>query len=434
MQWKSRAAIGIGTLLIAAFGVTGCGGGEGTSPLSASPTPASPAPTSTTMPTAVVQAEAQDTAVDPGIVVADSGFGLKLFQTLQSGTAGNIAISPLSVSMALQILYNGAAGSTQQAMAQTLDLGALSVSDLNSANAALQASLLTADSQLNLIIANSLWVQASGTSVLPSFTQTDETYYGATVGDLSGAPDNVNAWVSNETDGLITNILPPGNYTDDVAIIANALYFKGPWTTAFDAAQTAPQSFTRSDGSQVSVPMMHQTGPYPYLQGANFQALSLPYGSGRMSMLILLPAAGVSVSEFVASLSLADLNTWTAALATTGGSISLPRFSTTYQTQGLTGVLATLGMGAAICPPTGTGANFSSLSSTPACVSDVRHQTVVEVDESGTVAAAATTVIVTTEVAPSSTFEMTMDRPFLYAIRDEVTGEILFFGAMLDPS
>ena len=437
LQGKRRAGIGVGFALIAALGVTSCGGGEGTmaSSGSSTPPPSASTPASSTTPTAVVQAEQQDTPVNPAIVAADNGFGLKLFQALQPSASGNIAISPLSLSVALQILYNGAAGTTQQAMGETLDLGSLSATDINNANAALQASLLTADPVVNLIIANSLWVQSSDSSVLSSFTQTDQTYYGATLGDLSGAPSNVNAWVSNVTQGLISSILPGGDYSQDVAIIANALYFKGPWTSAFDVSQTASQAFTRADGSQASVPIMHQTGQYPYLQGVNFQAVSLPYGSGRMSMLIILPAQGVSISDFVASLSLDDLNTWTATLATLSGSIALPRFSTTYQTLGMSGVLASLGMRVAMCPPFGSGANFSALSSQPgACVSDVRHETVVQVDESGTTAAAATTVVVGVALAPTSSFTMTMDRPFLYAIRDDLTGEILFLGAMMDPS
>jgi serpin B len=422
-------------VLIAALSLVACGGGGDTasSDGGSTPTPSSPTAPSGSAPTAVAQAESEQTAVDPAIVAADNGFGLTLFKTLQSSPAGNIAISPLSVSVALQILYNGAAGSTQQAMAQTLELGGLSVTGLNDANAALQASLLTADPQVTLIIANSLWTQ--GNDVLASFTQTDQTYYGATLGDLSGAPANVNAWVSAATQGLITNILPPGDYSKEVAVIANALYFKAPWTTSFDSTQTADASFTLADGTQTSVPMMHQTGSYPYLQGANFQAVALPYGSGRMSMLVILPSTGVSLSSFVAGLSLEDLNTWIGELQTTGGSIGLPRFSATYQTQGLASVLGSLGMTVALCPPLGSGANFSALSSLPGvCVSDVQHQTVVEVDEAGTVATAATTVTVGVTLAQTNSFSMIMDRPFLYAIRDDVTGEMLFIGALFDPS
>jgi serine protease inhibitor len=438
---KFRVRFVLGAVLIAALGVAACGGGGDASSPSINPTstPSSPStppsapPTSSSTPTAVVQAESEKTAVNPAIVAADNGFGLRLFQTLQPSVTGNIAISPLSVGMALQILYNGAAGSTQSAMAQTLELGVLSLADMNTANAALQASLLTADPLLTLVIANSLWTQSSASTVLPAFTQADQTYYGATLGDLSGAPANVNAWVSNATQGLITNILPAGDYSSDVAIIANALYFKGPWTSAFDTAQTTNQSFTLADGTQTSVPMMHQTGSYAYLAGADFQALSLPYGSGRMSMLIILPNAGVSLSSFVASMTLDDLNGWIATLKSAGGSVGLPRFTATYQTQGLAQVLGTLGMSVALCPPTSSDANFSALSSQAVCVTDAVHQTVVQVDEAGTVAAAATTVTVGIEVAQVSTFTMTMDRPFLYAIRDDVTGELLFIGALTNP-
>jgi serine protease inhibitor len=438
---KFRVRFVLGAVLIAALGVAACGGGGDASSPSINPTstPSSPStppsapPTSSSTPTAVVQAESEKTAVNPAIVAADNGFGLRLFQTLQPSATGNIAISPLSVGMALQILYNGAAGSTQSAMAQTLELGVLSLADMNTANAALQASLLTADPLLTLVIANSLWTQSSASTVLPAFTQADQTYYGATLGDLSGAPANVNAWVSNATQGLITNILPAGDYSSDVAIIANALYFKGPWTSAFDTAQTTNQSFTLADGTQTSVPMMHQSGNYAYLEGANFQALSLPYGSGRMSMLIILPNAGVSLSSFVASMTLDDLNGWIATLKSAGGSVGLPRFTATYQTQGLAQVLGTLGMSVALCPPTSSDANFSALSSQAVCVTDAVHQTVVQVDEAGTVAAAATNVTVGIEVAEVSTFTMTMDRPFLYAIRDDVTGELLFIGALTNP-
>jgi serine protease inhibitor len=440
-QGKYRARFAFGAVLIAALGVAACGGGGDASSPSSNPTstPSSPStppsapPTSSSTPTAVAQAESEQTAVNPTIVAADNGFGLRLFQTLQPSATGNIAISPLSVAMALQILYNGAAGSTQSAMAQTLELGTLSLADMNTANAALQASLLTADPLLTLVIANSLWTQSSDSTVLPAFTQADQTYYGATLGDLSGAPANVNAWVSNATQGLITNILPAGDYNSAVAVIANALYFKGPWSTAFDTAQTANQSFTLADGTQTSVPMMHQSGNYAYLEGANFQALSLPYGSGRMSMLIILPNAGVSLSSFVASMTLDDLNGWIATLKSAGGSIGLPRFTATYQTQGLAQVLGTLGMSVALCPPTSSDANFSALSSQAVCVTDAVHQTVVQVDEAGTVAAAATTVTVGIEAVEVSTFTMTMDRPFLYAIRDDVTGELLFIGALTNP-
>jgi serine protease inhibitor len=389
------------------------------------------------MPTAVIQAQMADTPVDPAIVAADNAFGLNLLKTLIPGANGNnVAISPISVALALQIVYNGAAGATQTAMAQTLQLSSLSTQTVNSDNAALQASLLNPDPKVQLNLANSLWMHLASNPVSSSFVQTDETYYGATVGDLSGAPDNVNAWVAGETHDLITQILPPepaGYYQKFIAIIANAIYFKGQWTTPFDVSQTVAAPFSLTDGTQTSAETMHQIGFYPYLQGTwqgtQFQAVRLPYGAGRLSMLIVLPNSGASLSSFVAGMMVDVLNRWTAQLQTTSGSIALPRFTSTYGAS-LPPALTSLGMGIAFC--TSNEADFSALARL-ACISDVEHKTVVEVDESGTVAAGATTVTIGIDAVPEAQFAMTMDHPFFYAIQDDETGELLFIGVLMNP-
>ncbi len=186
--------------LLMASALSGCGGSSMNS--DSAPMPSVPANMNSTTPPAVAQAMDSGTAVDPAIVTADNAFALNLFQNLNTGASGNVSIAPISVAMTLQILYNGAAGATQQAMAQTLQLGAMSTQELNNANAALQGSLMNADPNVQLVIANSLWVHMNATTVLPSFTQMDEMYYGATVGDLAGAPANVNNWVSAETNGF----------------------------------------------------------------------------------------------------------------------------------------------------------------------------------------------------------------------------------------
>src|SRR5580704_9289223 len=189
----------LGFMLVGA--VAGCGGSSmdgGSMPVGPTQPPSSPGGPSTTAPPAVAQAQQANTPVDPAIVTADNTFGLNLFQNLYSGTPGNVAIAPISVAMALQIVYNGAGGATQQGMAQTLALGSLSTQDLNNDNAALQGSLLNPDPLVQLTIANSLWIHLGTDTVSPAFTQMDQTYYGATVGDLAGAPANVNNWVSTE--------------------------------------------------------------------------------------------------------------------------------------------------------------------------------------------------------------------------------------------
>jgi serine protease inhibitor len=416
-------------LLLTLTAMSGCGGGSMNAAMN--PSPSSPGSTDASAPPAVLQAKAAGTQVSSNLVNADNTFGLNLFQLLDSGATENVAISPISIAMALQILYNGAAGTTQTAMQQTLQLGSFgSVADLNNANAALQASLMDADSEVQLTVANSLWMHLMSNTVLPSFTQTDQNYYGAMVGDLAGAPGDVNTWVSNETNGLITDILPAGDYSSVIAVIANAIYFKGQWTTAFDPTQTAAAPFTLSDGTQTTAQMMHQAGSYDYFEGSNFQAIRLPYGHGRFSMFIVLPNSGTTLASLVGTLDVSTLNSWIGAATSANGSIALPRFSSTYGVS-LPQALSTLGMGVALC--SSNSANFSALAQ-GVCVSDVSHKTVVEVDESGTVAAGATTITVVPTAVARPAFTMTVDHPFFYAIRDDLTGELLFVGALLNPS
>jgi serine protease inhibitor len=418
-------------LFMLAGALGGCGGGsmDGSSMSPSPPPSAPPSGPSTTAPPAVMQAQQDNTPVDPAIVAADNSFGLNLFQNLYSGAPGNMAIAPISVAMALQIVYNGAGGATQQGMAQTLQLGSLSTSDLNNDNAALQGSLMNPDPQVILTIANSLWMHLDTNPVPAAFTQMDQTYYGATVGDLAGAPDNVNSWVSTETNGLISSILPAGNYASVVAVIANVIYFKGQWSTEFDPSQTAPAPFTLADGTQVSVPMMHESATYGYLQGANFQAVRIPYGAGRFSMLVVMPNAGISLNSFVAGLTPTMLNGWVGQLQTGMGNLSMPKFTATWGAS-LVQPLTALGMQAAFCAD--PQASFPGIGLV--CIQDVEHKTVVEVDESGTVAAGATTVTITPTAVQAPLFTLSLDHPFLYAIRDDMTGELLFIGAMTNPS
>jgi serine protease inhibitor len=438
-QWAAAANWAAAAVLAAAAALCGCGGGEVNPTPNAPPGSSSSQPVSgSSAPAAVVQAAKDRTPVDPAIVAADNAFGLNLLNTLLPGSTGNVAISPISVAMALQIVYNGAGGSTQQGMARTLGLGNLSSSALNADNAALQASLMSVDPLVRITIANSLWMHLSDNRVLASFTKTDETYYGATLGDLAGAPDNVNAWIAGETHGLITDILPqepPGLYAKALAVIANAIYFKGQWSTTFDPAATTTAPFS-SGSTQVSAEMMHQTGSFDYLegtlQGSHFQAVRLPYGAGRLDMLIVLPDSATPLASFVAAVTAAELRSWSGEFQNAMGSIALPRFNATYG-KSLPEALTALGMGAAFCAS--GEADFPGLATgdPPPCIADVEHKTVVEVDESGTIAAGATTVTIGTYSVVAPQFSMTMDHPFFYAIEDAKSGELLFVGILVNP-
>ena len=370
--------------------------------------------------------------MDPALVTADNSFGLTLLQTLaQENPNTNMAVSPTSAAMALQITYNGAAGTTQTAMAQTLQLGALSVSQLNDDNAALLAALLNPDPKVTLTVANSLWVMQSSNSVSATFMSTDQTYYGAEIGDLAGAPADVNAWGSAQTNGLITQILPPGfNLAHTVAIVANVVYFKGAWEYAFDPTQTKAAPFTLADGTQTSVNMMSQaSAPFPVFFGTNFAAASLPYGQGRLSMIVVLPNTGVDFDTFISTLTVADIQSWVGQMAAVPAlNFSLPRFSTSFA-MNLVPTLTTLGMGVAFDP---TAADFSNLFA-GAYISGVQHDTVVQVDETGTVAAGSTTVVISTSAVPTPV-NLEINHPFFYAIRDNQTGALLFAGVMMNPN
>jgi len=426
-DWMTRSCVC--AVLTTVAMLAGCGGSSASHD--------HPTPTSNVPPAAVLKARQDHTAVSPDIVTADNTFGLNVLLKLQSQQGPvNIALSPLSLSIALQILYNGAAGATQDAMTQTLQLGSLTKQQVNDDNAALQGSLLVADPHVELTIANSLWMHQDKNAVLPAFTQMDADYYGAKLGDLAGAPANVNDWVEEQTHGLITNILPPDDYSSVTAVIANAVYFKGTWTTIFDPTNTRPAPFTLTDGSSTSVAMMHQTGTFAYLHSAGFQMLRLPYGGGRLSMLILLPDTGTSLQSLLPTITADAVDNWAGQMHDQYGEIGLPKF-TARSNSNLQPVLRELGMGIVFnCPPQGGGepvADFSALTSDSVCVTNILHNALVQVDEHGTVAAGATTVVVgPTSAGPG--FSIIVDHPFFYAIRDDDTGDLMFIGTLLDPT
>jgi serine protease inhibitor len=405
---------GIATTLL---GLCGCGSG-GSSPAGSS------------LPRAVADAKRNATPVDANLVASNNSFGFSLFRQLtQTDPGKNVFLSPTSIALALEIVYNGAGGDTQQAMAQTLQLQGVSITDLNNANAALQASLDSPDPQVQLIVANSLWLHQDRNQVKQTFIQTNQDFYGSEIGDLAGVPDNVNAWVSGKTNGKITDLLPKDDYSNTVAIIVNAIYFKGAWAQKFDAANTADGPFTLADGTQKSCRLMHQTHTFGYFQGDHFQALRLPYGQNRLSMMVFLPDAGTSLSAFLANLTPQNWNTWMGSFHDASVDLALPRFKSVYGAP-LNAPLTALGMGIAFDP--NGRANFEGIAQN-AYITKVQHKTFVEVTEEGTEAAAATSVGVgvTSVMVPVS---FTVDHPFFCAIRDDKTGVILFLGSILDPT
>jgi serpin B len=374
-------------------------------------------------------------AIDNRLVSANSKFGFKLFSQLAKQDPGkNIFVSPSSVAFALAMTYNGAGGETQQAMAKTLELSGLSLDEVNQAYASLRTMLENPDPKVQLAIANSLWAR-KGIAFKPDFVKRNKDFYQAEVTELdfgkSSATQAINAWVSKNTHGKIDKIIERIN-PEAILFLINAIYFKGNWSVEFDKEKTQAGVFTLLDGRKKKHPMMSQSGRYSYYRGNKFQAVSLPYGTGRVSMYIFLPDKDSSLEAFLASLNAENWKTWMSQFRSMKGDILLPRFKLEYEVV-LNNALKALGMEVAFNKQRANFGGMCSISpDANAYITEVKHKTFVEVNEEGTEAAAATSVgIGITSVV--QTFRMVVDRPFLCAIRDNKTGTVLFMGSVVEP-
>ena len=375
-------------------------------------------------------------ALDSRLVAGNERFGFKLFAEVTKQDAGkNVFISPASVGLALAMTYNGAEGETKQAMSRSLEAQGMSLDELNRAYAQLKAALESPDPKVQLNIANSLWAKKSIT-FKPDFIQRDKQFYDAEVTSLDfndpAAAATINSWVADKTKGKIDKIVDQID-AQSILFLINAIYFKGKWTLEFDKAKTKEDTFTTGSGHQKRHPLMQQSGKYNYYEDKTFQAVSLPYGGGRVSMYVFLPKTGTSLDDFQKNLTASNWDAWMKEFVQTQGDISVPRFRVEYEI-GLNEALKALGMGIAFDP---ARANFTGMVQTSenAFISRVKHKTFAEVNEEGTEAAAVTSVEmrVTSAMRPPKTFRMIIDHPFFFAIRDNKTGTMLFMGSIVDP-
>ncbi|WP_392533398.1 serpin family protein [Nostoc sp. C117] len=372
---------------------------------------------------------------DTKIVESNNKFGFKLFsEVLKSdGSEKNVFISPSSVAIALAMTYNGASGSTQQAMTKTLELQGMNLSEINSYYAETLKQLLdNRDAKVQLKIANSLWANQD-VKFQPDFLQRTQDFYQAKVSNLNfqdpTAPSTINNWVKDNTSGKINQIVEKIE-PNQVLFLINAIYFKGNWSNEFDKNQTSQYPFHLTSGRQKQHPMMSQEGDYKYYENEQFQAVSLPYGKdGKVSFYIFLPKQNSNLQALSQNLNFENWEKWMTQFNHQKGFIRLPRFKTEYDIT-LNNALKALGMEEAFS----NKANFSGMGKNFA-ISQVKHKTFVEVNEEGTEAAAATSVgIVATSLRQEpKPFRMIVDRPFLCAIRDNQTGSILFMGSIIEP-
>ena len=362
------------------------------------------------------------------VTSANTRLGFKLLKDVQAREpATNIFISPLSISIALTMTYNGAVGDTQQAMAQVLEIEGLELDAVNRSNASLRESLENRGTKVQLSIANSIWSR-QGVEFNPDFLNRNEKFFEAEIASLNfnspEAPEIINGWVETNTNGKIEKIVQQIDPRTLIMLI-NAIYFKGSWQEEFDKSKTRDGIFRQSDGSDKEVPMMRREGAYPYYRGEKFEAASLPYGDGTVSMYIFLPDRDSNLDEFLRDLNAENWASWLPQFheVRDNSTMMLPRFKLEYEVK-LNDTLKALGMEIAF----GGGADFSGMGPS-LFISEVRHKTFVEVNEEGTEAAAVTVVVGVESVPPS----FIVDRPFFFAIHDDRTKTILFMGVVFEP-
>ena len=375
------------------------------------------------------------TNTETGLVTADNRFAFTLFQQVvrQGSPDSNLFLSPLSAAMALTMAYNGAAGVTQSEMQRTLALDGMTVADVDHSYHSLITLLQQLDPAVTFTIGNSVWFRSEFTP-MPSFLDATRTYFSARAQGLDfsspTAADTINAWVSAETRGKIPAIVDPPIPADLVAYLINAIYFKGDWTEQFDKNLTTPTPFTLRDGGTTPAQMMSHgvTVDVGFHAEPDAVVLDLPYGGTAFSMTIVLPRTADGIDSLPLALDEARWTAWTAALSPMELYVYLPKFTVTY---GLTmnDVLKALGMPSAFCDS--PQANFPGIVANHVlCISDVKHKAFVDVNEEGTEASAATSVgIAPTSVPPS----VVVDHPFIFAIRERLSGTILFMGRLMHP-
>jgi serpin B len=376
------------------------------------------------------------------LVEGNSAFAFELYQALK-GEEGNLFCSPYSISLALAMTYAGARNETAEQMADTLHF-LLEQDSLHPAFNWLDAELASRGEgaagndggEFRLSIVNDIWGQKDY-EFLPAFLDVLAENYGAglKILDFITEPEKsratINDWISKQTEGRITDLIPPGAIdTLTRLVLTNAIYFNAAWEYPFDTDMTAPGPFYLLDGEQVTAQMMKQTESYGYTEREGYQAVELPYDGDELSMVILLPASG-NFEAFEQGLQAQKVSDILSNLQPSEVTLTMPKFEFDSDFS-LKDTLTGMGMEDAFSPD---DADFSGMTGNRELfISDVVHKAFVSVDEAGTEAAAATAVIVGTTSAPVGPLvEVTVDRPFIFLIRDIQTGTILFVGRVLNP-
>lgn len=373
------------------------------------------------------------TNVDEHVVNGNSIFAFDIFKAINSEDANeNIFISPLSISTALTMTYNGAKEDTKEAMEKVLGFEGIDKALVNESYKNLIYYLENVDKKVTLNIGNSIWIR-EGELINKEFITDNERNFNAKISSIDfsdpSSADTINKWIKDETAGKIEKMITPPINPNVVMYLINAIYFKGAWTHAFNPKYTSNQSFNTYDGSIEKVKMMFRKGTYGYTKGDDYKAIRLPYGKDKTSMHIILPNEDIDINEFIKAMTAEKWNDIRNTLEETDDvELRFPRFKIEYGIKNLNDSLKSLGMEIAFSD----NADFSGIKREKQLfISNVIHKAVVEVNEEGSEAAGATVVEIRESSMPLEPITFIADRPFMFMITDDVTGSILFMGKVL---
>jgi len=361
---------------------------------------------------------------------ASNDFAFSLFRTVREADASpNTFISPLSVSMALGMTLNGASPETRESILNTINFGDLTADEVNKGYLDLTGLLLSMDKKVAMGIANSVWYSREYTASDP-FIDRIEDYYGGLVEALDfsnpNAKNTINDWVASKTNDRIKNLIG-GISPEEVMFLVNAIYFKGDWTYQFDKSKTHDAPFRMENGSTATVNMMFaKKVAMRRFENEALRLLDIPYGNEQFRMTILLPSGAKTVGDIAADLSAEQLNSWLAASDSIAPEFELPKFRIDWK-RDVRDQLKSMGM-----KTTGFPELFEE--DLDLEITRVIHQTYLDVNEEGTEAAAATAVGIGLTSAPPPPLRITIDKPFVFLIREKHTGAILFMGQYKEPA
>ncbi len=372
-------------------------------------------------------------ATQIALVESGNSFAFDIFNLIleNAGEEENVIISPLSISYALSMTLNGADGATRDAIMDALRVSGFTPEEINGPFKELTKALLSVDKRVIMSIANSVWTE-NDFAVKKSFIDILTEYYNAESEPFDiedpAAPDKINAWIEDKTNGLIKDMVDELN-ENAVMLLINAIYFKGKWKMQFDPDNTSEKPFFKPSGTETDVQMMKQTDDFRVFDGNGFILAEFPYGQGNFVMDIILPDVENGTAGVLPSMTGDAFEAWTSQLGEREVNVSIPRFKYSFKKK-LKDILTDMGMGIAFTD----FADFTNIAETPPLlINEVTHQAFIETNEEGTEAAAATVVEIGVTSMPPPPLEFNADHSFLYVIREIETNSIIFMGRVADP-